>query len=323
MRNKLVVAVIIALMFVLAVGCAGGTATPQDIVDEYDNIDYTAETADAQASEPEPMRPRPPTPEPQSPEPYEPDESKLFTPEKTEPPEPPEIFWIEGEGYTIAWRVLPTLEYERIYQCNCLDFFIEGQSIDTTTGQLTESYHNGHGGHMSMPFVFDLERGLFGHPGVNTDGVPFMIDVHPLDEFEDSLLDSGLLDNMDSEWFFQITRRFFAVENVDSTLRERLEERYGGFIMLTPNAHLGSFALMYNRELLTDFIFDEVPPPYSLAGPARRQGNWGVMNNQGCTIVPFVFEHILLINEHTAFAKYDGTYGILDLRYTLEALQNQ
>jgi len=294
------------------------TEVSQEPADEYDYFDYIAEAVAEQVPEPEP-----PATEPEPPEPDEPESPES---EEEEPQEPPEIFWIEGLGYTIAWRVLPTLEYERIHQCNCQVFSVRNGIIDARTGLvISDGFGHGHGGHMSASWVYDIERGLFGHPGEFSDGVPFMFGMHPLGEFEESVVDRDLFDILSDEWRFENPRRFFSVESVDSSLREDFEwesDEVGGW-RLTEDAFNGSFALMYNMELLTDFIFDEVVQPWSLAGSARWQGNWGVINREGYMVVPFVFEHILLIDEHTAFAKYDGAYGILDLSHTLEALQNQ
>ena len=53
----------------------------------------------------------------------------------TDAPEPdesePEIFWMHTSGYTLAWRVLPTLMHESIIQCNCLAFLVKTDMLLT------------------------------------------------------------------------------------------------------------------------------------------------------------------------------------------------
>jgi len=310
---------VIAAVVITIAGCAGGdTATSQDVGDAP-AVAYEVEVSQVQS--PRPARPEPPVPS-------EPEPGESESPEPEKPEVEPEIFWTRGTeyAYTLAWRVLPELEYNTIAQCNCGWFGAaegRGQALDRITGLISDGdYHNGHGGHMSASWVFDIERGLFGHPGEFSDGLPFMVGVHPHHEFFESVTDPDLLRILNHEWGFENPRRFFSVESVDSSLREDMEWGDEGW-RLTEDAFNGRFALMYNMELLTDFIFDEVVQPWSLTGPVLWNGNWGVINNEGYTVVPFVFEHIILIDERTAFAKYDGAYGILDLRHTLEALQSQ
>jgi len=48
---------------------------------------------------------------------------------------------------------------------------------------------------------------------------------------------------------------------------------------------------------------------------------WGILDTNGSISVPFVFDAILLIDEETAFAKYNGKYGILDIEKTAMSLQ--
>lgn len=40
---------------------------------------------------------------------------------------------------------------------------------------------------------------------------------------------------------------------------------------------------------------------------------WGAIDNKGNVVLPFAFEGILRIDNYSAFARYNGAYGILDL----------
>jgi len=86
----------------------------------------------------------------------------------------------------LRWILPPSLSYEFIFQCNCGRFFNQDWAeIDPATGQLTNEYHNGHGG--SQPaWVYDIEHGLFGNAGYEF-GLQTFIGLHPLDNFEESI----------------------------------------------------------------------------------------------------------------------------------------
>jgi len=314
-----------AVLFVITIaillaGCAGDVTTeePQDIAEEFDVIDV-AEVSPVPAPEPVPTQPEPPEP----PEPDEPEEA-----EESKPEPEPEIFWTHGTEYVydLAWRVLPMLEFDAISRCTCGRFIIgrlydvdwPPDMVDTTTGENLGVYDGAHGMFGMTRWVYDRERGLFGHPGGLPN--PSMTNTfYPLDEFADYYM-------YDSDWrehFLDDAKWFNSVESVDTSLYDEVDDdRWGFESWLTADAYLGVLALMYDLEFVTDFIFDEVSPIWYRTGPVRWQGRWGVINREGYTIVPFVFEHIILIDERTAFAKYDGAYGILDLRHTLEALQS-
>ena len=125
---------------------------------------------------------------------------------------------------------------------------------------------------------------------------------------------------VNAEYILPRTKEFFVVESVDTSLTR--ETVTGGhtratIAVLTDDAFLGSFALMYNLEFLTGFVFDEAAPPYALTGPVRMGDNWGLIDRNGDTVLPFIFEHLMRICEDTAFAKYNGAYGIIDLTRTV------
>jgi len=43
----------------------------------------------------------------------------------------------------------------------------------------------------------------------------------------------------------------------------------------------------------------------------------GLIDESGDTIIPFLFDHLFDIDGNTAFAKYDGLYGIIDIHQTI------
>jgi hypothetical protein len=73
---------------------------------------------------------------------------------------------------------------------------------------------------------------------------------------------------------------------------------------------------MFNGNFVTSFDFEaplvngrDVPDFIEVI----QNGMYGIIDKNGDIIVPFVFEHILAIDEHRAFAKYEGAYGIISV----------
>ena len=211
------------------------------------------------------------------------------------------------------WAVLPTLEYEHIYHC-CADFSTAlhgGMAIDGTTGQLTGEYavlHEGHGP-LGRGWVYDPELSLLGFGGI---GDYSGIDLRPIDEWMDLFV----------QWGEQYG--LMMVERVDSSVRNVTSF---GSEYLSDEAYSGEFAVMYFGTFVTDFIFDGGG---TLGGavlrydtiPMHKDGKWGMIDRDGNIAIPFVFAHILRIDENTVFARYNGRYGILDVQLTLEGMSN-
>ena len=65
--------------------------------------------------------------------------------------------------------------------------------------------------------------------------------------------------------------------------------------------------------LLTDFVYDEVASVAKKYVAVRKGEAWGFVDMDGREALPFSFEHVENIDENTAFAKYRGLYGILDV----------
>jgi len=135
-------------------------------------------------------------------------------------------------------------------------------------------------------------------------------------EFEASL--SGM-DSFEADSMLRSSAGLLVVHSVDWSQRT-LSGEVGWF--LDPEVYSGKTALMYNRELVTDFIFDGGEPPWRSsvswwrsynydAIHVSRDGYWGMVDRNGNTVLPFIFEDIVRIDEVTAFARIDGRYGIL------------
>ncbi|MCL2360447.1 MAG: sel1 repeat family protein [Defluviitaleaceae bacterium] len=117
------------------------------------------------------------------------------------------------------------------------------------------------------------------------------------------------------------------VQAVDSTKRNywdnwtyRDGNRYYDWY-LTDDAFHGKFALMYNGEFITDFIFDGGLYPGWIqrndlwrfnAAPMSLNGMWGTLDKHGNILAPFMFERINYFDNSRAIAVYDSRHGLID-----------
>ena len=228
------------------------------------------------------------------------------------------------DGFTPVWVVPPPLGVTDFWLCICGDF-VDSQDrvIDRTTGSVTTQYHYGHGGGQSG-WVYDPALNLIGLPGYS-DEYQYYFGMHPSNEFQNFLASLGWM----AEFYGPITRGLIVVWEVDYTMRQTrdwwLESEWTADWWYLPlEAYSGRAALMYNMQLVTDFEFDSLS---SLMRPfdepvfeffaAQIGDRWGLIDRHGNTVIPYVFSNLMLINENTAFANFNGSYGILDLNQTM------
>ena len=225
---------------------------------------------------------------------------------------------------SLVWIVPPILEHDRIHLCNAGTFIDSSRRrIEPTTGLLIDAYCDGHGG-PAPDFVYDRERGLFGQTRYN-DAYHGGVGMHPLSDFAEIV----------SSWTLQNSSGLIAVEAVDSSLREVSGEGIWEEWWLADDAFSGQFALMHNRQFITDFIFDDAAHWWHMYRFATDPTNgqftvldmdyiavskdrkWGLIDKEGNIALDFIFDNIVMIDKNTAFASYNGNYGILDITATL------
>ena len=255
--------------------------TPAFPATQNEPVPDTRSAVAPEATSAEPVSPEAVQPEPES---------------SSAPPEAP-----VPDSYGLVWLVPPTLEHSHIYYCSHCDFFAlddhSGRLIDRETGNVLgeDNPWGGHGG--AGRWVYDPQLRLF---GIQSYGG---LSLFPFDE---------LLDH------FPRLLGLMAVEQADSSLRyipDNPEFRSG---WLVEEAFSGKFAVMHAGRFVTDFIFDG-HERFANRGRGtialRMDGNWGLIDENGDVAAPFIFEHIVPIDDNTAFAKLGGLYGILDIRF--------
>jgi len=212
-----------------------------------------------------------------------------------------------SENYTLVWVVEPTLEYDFIYHC-C--FFStgdhSGEFIDSATGLIIDWPQDLAFGHGSVQgWVYDPEVSLFGLGGVGDYSSIMLLSI---DEWTDLFAQFGEQHGL------------MIVQLVDSSIRAVTEfsSEY-----LPDYAHSGKFAVMLNGIFITNFIFDGGSLPglgseilyYTI--PMQIGDTWGFIDKNGDVAIPFLFEHIVRIDDETAFVRYNGRYGILNIPLTI------
>jgi hypothetical protein len=235
-------------------------------------------------------------------------------------PEPREITFLPETG-DIMWIVPPTFDYESIILCVCNvfrvaeltydeefpewgEFWEMGDIINEVTGQIDRPYDNGHGGGF-IRYLYDPALKLFGYH--MADAGHSEIELFPIDDVPE---------------LFGGNMNIIVVYSVDTTQVTVEEHDWGIDYLLPKEAYHGEIALAFGGEFITDFIFDDLGQGRFFDRDWENQinlqsmsknGKFGVMNEKGEEVVPFIFEDVLTICEDTAFAKWNGKYGIISI----------
>ena len=180
----------------------------------------------------------------------------------------------------VTWLVPPTFEYEEVLYCPFHGFLaLGGYWIDEKTGEETgESCGHGVGW---TAFLYDAHKNLFGADSSNEQDSSF--EFYSKEEFE-------------AEYYVYM-------DNVNP------------FYGFDDDAYNDKIAIAYGCDFITDFIYDKAEHWRRLNDiiAVAIEDKWGILDKEGNIAVPFVFDHAISIDNTTAFAKYEGLYGIISL----------
>jgi len=218
------------------------------------------------------------------------------------------------EQAALTWKVEPAFAHENVYFCSLCGFYSHSNwmRLDEITGAETADFKGGHGGRPEM-LLYDESLNLFGLlTGYWWGELNFLPEnefTANAPQFADSL---NLFHSVD-------TTRVTYINGVDGPRSYDISQ-----------ALIGRKAIAVGTDFVTGFDFDSGEWHPNRSGTdgfvgynyysfhsivAVRQGNnWGIFDSAGNTLVPFVLEHAITIDNHTAFAKYGGLYGILQVR---------
>ena len=204
----------------------------------------------------------------------------------------------------LVWRAAPTMEFANMH--NCCDMFYgfdenwrNVRFVDPIAGYITAGGWRCEHGAMYVPHWIDPERQRVGSdfgPGY------FGLEMFTYEEFTQS-------------WSYQ--QGGLRLVHRANTSQMTFDQWGAGTI--PEQAISEKVAVARGTTLLTDFIFDRVHHHTSTSGNTIvvHQGDrWGIVDHRGDTIIPLMFEHIVRIDDETAFARHNGRYGILDITAT-------
>lgn len=305
MIKKLLTFIIMLIVLWSVAACTGESAEYEEDVVLQMQVEAAQEREAAGAS---PSRPVAST------RPVEPESLTVEIPE-------PSPLLVTEEG--IAWIVPPAFEHGRISYCSQCGGFIDSERrpICPETGVCLREWGGGHGWGGRPPiFVYDPERHLFGEPGVSDGYDRSYMGMHPFDEAV--------------ELFYFYLDGLNIVQAVDSAMwvswswdGEMLVRSYTdeplllNDAFLIDEAFLGKFAVMYNGEFVTDFIFDGGLCPRHFADLSEWSfdaiamsinGRWGTVDKYGNIVTPFIYDQITYFDWGRAVAVYNNKHGLID-----------
>ena len=217
----------------------------------------------------------------------------------------------------LVWIVEPTLSYNIIFYCQDCDLFNQYEfKRETNLSDMGAKLNE-----LISKFDYDSENLYLsgGHGGGETD--------YKYDE-KKGLYGYYYTDEGDSEFIMRQRNDFFqepdhvnkplAFKKIDSDkVKTFIDEVYNTDYDFS-DAQIGDkYAVAYNGTFVTDFIYDERDKNTASDKIALKLGDkWGVLDKDGNTLIPFEFDHITFIDDDAAFAKYNGKYGILNVKRT-------
>jgi uncharacterized protein YgiM (DUF1202 family) len=241
--------------------------------------------------------------------------------------ETPSIESNETPDIRFEWIVEPTFSYDDIICVDEEGIIARGNGIyiDQKTGKEAGEVF-GHGLDMNCLF-YDEEKGLFGvlYYGDGANNINFYTetDFEPLYSWEENAWYSTL-DDRSKEI---ITENLNIIYSIDSAVVDVQINKIGrgtalGHEYLSEygyelEAIRGKGAIANKGIFITDFIYDDGERNgsryFNDIIAVQKDENWGIVDKNGNTIAPFVFEEAITIDNDTAFAKYEGKVGILNL----------
>lgn len=229
----------------------------------------------------------------------------------------------ESEKNSFVWIIKPEFEYENIYYCGACNLFGKspGGNINTSgfehdtdllnieTHLIEFKYYDynesayvcvGHG-FVTSEYFYDENKEIFVIYYGSDGGAGLM--YYTLNDFK-------------SNWLFN-KNTLIPIRKADSEKVE-FDERLG-----LDYTYVGDkYAIMYGDKFITGFVYDDYKSRgnrYSVNDliDMKLNGKWGIVNKNGNVAMPFIFDDIEFINDEAAFAKYEGKYGVLDMKNTL------
>ncbi|MDR0248833.1 MAG: WG repeat-containing protein [Oscillospiraceae bacterium] len=231
----------------------------------------------------------------------------------------PDEPYTDEDGF--MWLVPPRYDYDYIELCDCGRYKITARLGDggfthyvlsPLTGEIVSSVDDSHG-NSSLYWLYDPKLRRYMYLVSDEDG-----DGSELFQFS-----AGEFTN----FYYAYSKRFRVIRRADFSLVTPVidPEGYISYYNYEDAFIDDLYALAFGSKILTGYEYPESDidrrilhfygndgePPLPFAAAVCKDGKWGMLNTAGKTFLPFVFDHIVSIDDNTAFAKKDGLYGIL------------
>jgi len=220
-------------------------------------------------------------------------------------------------NYGFVWKVPPYLEYEEIWYCRWCEVYYDNNFliINPETGLTDNEQYGGHGASIAN-FVYDEKKDLYGWYVMYDGGEDLKLCAGKDFPFEVK------------EWFQEdLAQGLVAFQKIDSKKIIKPDFDNEKYSYDLSDAYISKeYAIANGITFITDFIYDDLNRwgayiPYYIGNSiinVRLDGNWLILDKDGCIVIPFYFEDIFLIDDNFVFAKINGKYGILDVGKTAE-----
>jgi len=230
---------------------------------------------------------------------------------------------VAAQSWNLVWEAEP-----KWYEVNCAfgvlyyNGSVEGWepyvfNMETREFELTLEFDWLWGGGADSEFIYDRIKNLYGCWSVNYD-----VSFSGMIEKEEFLTHFGTyirafreVDSDKIKWYdWELSRT--ASYYVPDWIKHQMPDDF------LDEAYIGDkYAIAYGVDFVTDFIYDyNITWLYSRdmeeVITVKLNGKWGAIGKHGETLAPFVFDDFIFIDNDSAFVKYNGKYGILDVKET-------
>ena len=231
----------------------------------------------------------------------------------------------DGTG-NLVWLIEPGLEYDRIFYCAWCRMNLFGTEPEARADFDISCFDNDEN---ILNFKTNLNKFMYDNGSAYVSvGHGYSTQFYFFDEAKEIFLvywvgDGGAGLEYYTNSGFLPGNRLTAIRKIDSEKIKTEENDWGEEEYYLDDASIGGkYALMYGGKFITDFIYEDYESRgsrYTVSDliDVQFNGKIGIVDKNGSVAIPFLFDDIEFIDDNTAFAKYDGKYGVLALRRTM------
>ena len=257
------------------------------------------------------------------------DESDTTEPETEPQTEPTAELTTEPEtepvteaepGLALVWKVEP--RYTDVLNMWWAGRIVyDGLIMDLYTGEVSvwDGFDYPTGGIPApIEWLYDEGNNLYGLYGTNEEYSSAEFKMFTESSFSEFL--------KEFYWGYDMIDRLRAFRKIDSSKAvqgdsyyDEWNEKYYYAYDLSGAYIDNKYAIAYGTKFLTDFIYEHdnsarTGSPTEDFIAAKLNGKWGVIDKTGKIAVPFLLDDIIFASGDSAFALYEGKYGILEIK---------